>query len=219
MNKMHSITFVILTAAIFCFGCRQNTKVANDAETSANAISLQGEKENYVAIDTRKSVVTWKGKNLIGSNAHMGYVHISKGELLIENGQLMGGSAEIDMNTIEDDKHSRKNGLVDHLKDPDFFDVAKYPTAAIVLHKAEADGENAKVSGSLTIKSITQPVSFPAKLEVSDGIFRMKGNLVIDRTKWNVRYKSGKFYDLLADQTISDSIAFHVDIASERANK
>lgn len=63
----------------------------------------------------------------IGLNSHTGYIYISKGELMIENGQLMGGTVEVDLNTLEDDKHGRDNILFNHLKDPDFFDVENSP--------------------------------------------------------------------------------------------
>lgn len=39
---------------------------------------------------------------------------------MIENGELMGGTVEVGMNTIEDKNHGRDNKLGNHLKDPDF---------------------------------------------------------------------------------------------------
>jgi hypothetical protein len=52
-------------------------------------------------------------------------------------------------------------------------------------------------------------------MEVRDGIFKASGKLVIDRTKWDVRYKSGKFFDNLKDQAISDDIEFHITIVAK----
>jgi len=212
-NKISIIYLILIIITPLFFGCRGPVKEENKNNASATSISL-GQK--YI-IDTKESVVTWKGSNLIGSNSHTGYVYISEGELMIENGQLVGGTAEIDMNTIEDETHGSDNGLVKHLKDPDFFDVKKFPFSTIVLAKAASiNGENKKVTGNLTIKGITHTVTFPAKMEVKDGVVKMNGKLVIDRTKWDVRYKSGKFYDNLADQTISDSIEFHVKIVAKK---
>lgn len=206
----------ILIIALFFFGCRGPVKEENKNNELSSSLSLSIGNEKYL-IDTKESVVTWKGAMLIGSNSHTGYVYISKGELMIENGQLMGGTAEVDMNTIEDEKHSSDNGLINHLKDPDFFDVKKFPISTIVLTKvAQIDGNNKKVTGNLTIKGITHPVTFPAKIEVKDGILKMNSRLVIDRTKWGIRYKSGKFYDLLADQTMSDFIEFHIKIVAKK---
>jgi polyisoprenoid-binding protein YceI len=215
-NKQSTITYLILIITPFVFSCRGPVKEENKNNTLASSLSVGAGNEKYV-INTNESVVTWKGSNLMGSNTHRGYVYVSKGELIIKNGNLIGGTAEVDMNTIEDEKHAKNNGLVDHLKEPDFFDVKKFPSSTIVLAKAVSiNNENRKVAGNLTIKGITQPVTFPANVEVTDGIVKLKGRLVIDRTKWDIRYKSGKFYDLLADQTISDSIEFHVKIVARK---
>lgn len=218
MNNKVSITYLILIIAPFFFGCIGPVTEENKNNASASFVSWgHVGNEKYFIIDTKESVVTWKGAMLIGSNSHTGYVYISKGELMIDNGQLVGGTAEVDMNTIEDEAHGSDNGLIKHLKDPDFFDVKKFPISTIVLTKAASiNGENKKVTGNLTIKGITHPVTFPAKIEVKDGIVKMNGKLVIDRTKWDIRYNSGKFYENLADKTISDSVEFHIKIVAKK---
>ena len=136
---------------------------------------------------------------------------------MIENGQLMGGTVEIAMKKTEGPGHLRKNNLIDHLKSPDFFDVEKFPFSTMVITKvALINGENKKITGNLTIKGITNPVTFPAIINVKDGIVKANGKLVIDRTKWGIRYNSGKFYANLADQTISDSIEFDMKIVAKK---
>lgn len=213
MNLKLSTTYLILIIAPLAFGCRGPVKEKNKNNTSANSISFG--KGYHIA--TKESVVAWKGGMLAGSNSHTGYVYISKGNLLIEKGKLTGGTAVVDMNTIEDDSHRSDNNLIKHLKNPDFFDVERFPTATITITKVEStNGGNKKVTGNLTIKGITQVVTFPAQIEVKDGIVKANGKLVIDRTKWGVRYKSGKFYDLLADQTMSDFIEFQVKIIARK---
>lgn len=214
-NKLSIIYLILISTPLF-FGCRGPVKEENKNNTSAS-LSLHIGNETYFIIDTKESVVTWKGAMLMGSNNHTGYVNISKGELRIKNGQLMGGTAQVDMNTIEDEKHQGDSGLIKHLKDPDFFDIKKFPTSTIVLDKAILiSGENKKVTGNLTIKGITHPVTFPAKIEIKDGIIQMNGKLVIDRTKWDIRYKSGKFYDNLANEAISDFIEFNIMIIAKK---
>ncbi|MEA5257462.1 YceI family protein [Arcicella aquatica] len=216
MNNKISITYLILIIAPWFFGCRGTVKEENE-NASASSVSLHVGNDKYIMIDTKESVLTWKGSNLNGLNTQTGYVYISKGELMVENGQLMGGTVEIDMNTIEDKNHGSDNNLVNHLKDPDFFEVKKFPFATIVITKvASINDENKNVTGNLTIKGITHPVTFPAKMEVKDGIVRANGKLVIDRTLWDVRYKSAKFYDNLANQTMSDSIEFHINIVAKK---
>jgi polyisoprenoid-binding protein YceI len=136
---------------------------------------------------------------------------------MIENGELMGGTVEVDMNTIEDKNHGRDNKLVNHLKDPDFFEVEKFPFSTIVITSVTSiSGESKKVTGNLTIKGIIHPVTFPIKMEAKEGVVKADGRLVIDRTRWNVRYKSGKFYDNLANQTMSDSIEFDIKMIAKK---
>jgi polyisoprenoid-binding protein YceI len=136
---------------------------------------------------------------------------------MIENGQLMGGTVEIEMNKIEGPGHLRDNNLINHLKGPDFFDVKKFPFSTIVITKvASINVEDKEITGNLIIKGITNAVTFPAKMEVKDGIVKASGKLVIDRTLWDVRYKSGKFFDNLKDQAIADSIEFQIKIVARK---
>jgi polyisoprenoid-binding protein YceI len=215
-NKL-SITCLILMIAPFVFSCGGPAKEQNKNNASVSSLSLHVGDEKYAMIDTKESVVTWKGGNLMGSNNQTGFVYLSKGELMIENGQLTGGTVEVDMNTIEDKNHGSDNKLVQHLKDPDFFEVKKFPFSTIAITRvASINAEDKKVTGNLTIKGITHPVTFPVKMEVRDGIVSANGRLVIDRTLWDVRYKSGKFYANLADQAMSDSIEFHMKIVAKK---
>ena len=217
MNHKLSIAYLTLIIVSLFFGCGGPAKEENRNNASASSVSLHVGSEKYVLIDTKESVVTWRGYNLNGLNSQTGYVYISKGELLIENGELMGGIVEVDMNTIEDKKHGRDNKLVNHLKDSDFFEVEKFPFSTIAITRvASINNENKKVTGNLTIKGITHPVTFPAQVEIKEGTVKANGKLVIDRTLWDVRYKSGKFYDNLANQAMSDSIEFHMEIVARK---
>ncbi len=216
MNNKLSITHLILIIASFFFGCSGSVEEEYKDNALANSVAREHTgNEKYAIIDAKESVVTWKGSSAMG--AHTGFVSISKGKLMIEKSQLVSGTVEVDMNTIQDEIHGSDNNLIKHLKDPDFFDVKKFPISTIVITEvASINGENKKVTGNLTIKGITHAVSFPATMEIKDGIFKANGRLVIDRTKWDVRYNSGKFYDNLADKTISDSIEFIMKIVAKQ---
>ncbi len=216
-NKFLMPWFLLIIATLFA-ACRGRVPAENKNDGSISSVSpATGGEKKYIAIDTKESVVKWKGSMLIGTNSHTGYVYISKGELRMENGEPVGGTLEVDMKTIEDDNHQSDNNLIKHLKDPDFFDVKKFPVSTMVITSITSlGGEQRKVTGNLTIKGITQPVSFPVSMLVNDIMLKANGRLVIDRTRWDIRYKSGKFYDLLADQTMSDSIQFHFNIVAKK---
>jgi len=52
----------------------------------------------------------------------------------------------------------------EHLRSPDFFDVAKFPTMTFKSTKVEKAGDKLKVTGDLTIKGITKPVTLDVEL-------------------------------------------------------
>lgn len=218
MNNTLSTAYLILMSASFFLGCGGSAKEENKNKASASSESpghVAGEK---YSIDTKESVITWEGSMLLDiEEEHKGYVYLSKGELMIEKGQLVGGTAEIDMNTIEYGDKENKNTPIKHLKSPDYFDVEKFPISTIAITKVESVRDHTvKVTGDLTIKGVTHPVTFPAKMDVKDGIAKASGKLTIDRTEWGIRYASGKFYDTVADQVVSDNIEFHMKIVAEK---
>lgn len=215
-NKLSTIYSFLIVITVF-IACSEPAKKNDKTNTTANYFFSPGANEKYSTVDTKQSVITWKGSMLMGANSHTGYVYLSKGKLSVDNGQITGGVVEVNMNTIEDESHERSNGLVDHLKDADFFDVKKFPVSTIAITKvASIDQLNKNVTGDLTIKGITHPVTFPAKIEIKDGSVHANGKLVIDRTKWNVRYQSRKFYNLVADKSMSDSIEFTIKLVAKK---
>jgi polyisoprenoid-binding protein YceI len=217
INKI-SLPYLILIIAPLFSALRESIVKENESYASASFVSSRHFGNEKYIIDKKESVVTWKGSMLFASDrGHTGYVYISKGELMIEKGQLVGGTVEIDMNTVADKDHGSENNLVNHLKNPDFFDVKKFPISTFAITEVtSANGENIKVTGNLTIKGITHVVTFPAKIDVKGEIVNANGKVIIDRTKWDIRYKSGKFYDNLADETISDDIEFHMKIVAKK---
>jgi len=55
--------------------------------------------------------------------------------------------------------------LDEHLRSPDFFDIAKFATATFTSTKVEKAGENSlKVTGDLTVHGVTKPVTLDVKV-------------------------------------------------------
>ena len=61
---------------------------------------------------------------------------------------------EIKVDSI-DTRNEKRDG---HLKSPDFFDVAKYPTMTFKSTKVEKAHDHIKVTGDLTMHGVTKPV-------------------------------------------------------------
>lgn len=216
-KKLSFVYSIFLVAPLF-FAYRGPAAGENKGHASANFVSPAHIVNEKYVIDKKESVITWKCSMVFANKGgHNGYVSLSKGELMIEKGQLAGGAVEVDMNSIADEHHGRDNGLIDHLKEPDFFDVKKFPISTFAITRvAPADGGNINVTGNLTIKGITREVTFPAKADVKGRTVTANGKVTIDRTQWDVRYKSGKFFAGLADEAISDDIEFDMKIVAKK---
>ena len=142
-----------------------------------------------LSVDTKESKVKWTGYHLAKSYEHYGYIDIKSGNLEVEDGDLVGGSIVIDMNTIAvkdltDEGKNKK--LTGHLKSDDFFNVAKFPEATLVITKVmKEDASNYKVMGDITIRGIKEPITFTVQ-KMSDNQYT--ANIAVDRTKHEVSY-------------------------------
>jgi hypothetical protein len=74
------------------------------------------------------------------------------------------------------------------------------------------------VKGNLTIKGKTNEISFPAKMSMANGTVKANGTAKIDRTKWDIRYGSGQFFDGLGDKMIYDEFEITFDIVAKANN-
>ena len=216
MNNKMSFRFLILIIAPLFFAYRG--PALNESTATAYIVSAGHSRTEKYVIDQEESVVKWKCSMVVADKGgHNGYVSASKGELMMDKGRLIGGTVEIDMNTIADELHRSKNNLIDHLKSPDFFDVEKFPVSTFAITRVTStDGERVNVTGNLTIKGNTHEVAFPAKVDVKGRTVTATGKVTIDRTQWDVRYRSGTFFDNLADRAISDEIEFDMKIVARK---
>ncbi len=180
--------------------------------------NFQRNAEELYKIDIKQSRITWKGSMKISpEEKHVGYIYISKGDLWDEQNQLVGGEVEIDMNSMEYADKKEKNTPIFHLKSEDYFNVKKNPTAAIVLTKVEKVNDTTfTITANLTIKGVTNEVKFPATIAIVNGVLNANAQFSIDRTKWGITYRSEKFYEKIADYTVSNEIEFVLKIVAKK---
>lgn len=179
------------------------------------AANIKAEKSAF-EIDTKESKVTWNAKKVTGE--HSGNVLLNGGKVWVEKNEVVGANVNIDMNSISctdltDAEWNKK--LVGHLKSDDFFSVEKHPKAAFeITSLKKGSSGNYTVNGKLTIKGITNEISFPAKVNLADGLVKANGTAKLDRTKWDIRYGSGKFFEGLGDKMIYDEFEITFDITA-----
>ena len=170
---------------------------------------------NDVKVNTNNSKLIWTGSKPTGS--HTGTIDIVSGFLTFDHGNFVGGTFSIDMQSLAtNDMSEESNKKLDrHLKNEDFFDVEKFSDANLKITKVfKIDDRNYSVLADLTMKGITNPISFEAEVTGSGNSFVAAAKFTIDRTKWGVEYKSGNIFKNLGDKIIYDDIELDVFLIS-----
>lgn len=196
----------ILMAGISCSDSKSAKSEVNTTKEVVKTNKSVSKKHKFNA-DIVKSVLLWQGHKIMGS--HEGEMDLKSGYITEDKGGIIGGKFIVDMSSIRakslmdgGDDHD-KSELAGHLKDGDFFDVNTYPTAQFVITNAVNKGSTVNITGNMTIKNVTQPISFSALW--TNQILTAKVN--IDRTKFNIKYGSGSFFDNLGDRAIKDEFS------------
>lgn len=162
-------------------------------------------------VDVAKSKISWVGKKVTGS--HEGTVSLKEGSLEFKGKKLTGGTFTVDMNSIQvtDLKAGQgKEKLEGHLKADDFFGTEKFPTAKLHFTKVAAKQNGVyAVTADLTLKGITKPITFDITVNGNKATSALK----IDRTKFDIKYGSGSFFDSLGDKAINDEFELAVELA------
>ncbi len=165
-----------------------------------------------VELDLSNSQLTWLGKKVSGQ--HNGTIKFKSGYLNIVDDQVKNGEFILDMNSITNadiESPEYKAKLENHLKSNDFFNVEQYPEGKFVIKGIKPGtipSESATVIGELTIKDKTHLIELPANIQKVATAYQGEGKTTIDRTRWDIRYNSDKFFDPaeLGDKLIYNDI-------------
>lgn len=185
--------------------CNTNSKTPD----STTEVSVDASDAVY-NVQQNESIIVWTGREL-STSSHYGTINLESGQFEITNGLITSGVFIVDMTTINnqdlpEDKRPRLEG---HLKSDDFFSVESFPQAKLTIDNSESISQgNWLVSGELTIKNFTHPIQF----EMSNTNEGWKANLVFDRSKYEVKFRSGTFFENLGDKLIYDEIELAINL-------
>ena len=161
-------------------------------------------------LDIESSNLKWTGKKITNSS-HYGSLKFKSGEVKFSNGIIESGKFVVDMTTInvEDIEGRGKSRLEGHLKGDDFFSVEDFKEATLVINSSSKNGDSIKVMGTLTIKDLNSDVEFD--MNKSGEVWT--ADLTFDRSKHNVRFRSGSFFENLGDNLILDDIELNAKLS------
>ncbi|SHK94192.1 Polyisoprenoid-binding protein YceI [Chitinophaga jiangningensis] len=171
------------------------------------------ENQKFEIVSTQSNI-DWVGKKVTG--AHNGTIDIKEGEIILNDGKLVGGKFIVDTTSIKilDVKDPALNAQFwGHLASDDFFSSEKYPEAFFEIISVSGN----RVYGDLTIKGIKHPISFNASISVNGNVLHATGTIIVDRTKYEMKFRSGNFFKDLGDTLIYNDFELNVNITAKAA--
>ena len=168
-------------------------------------------------VNSEKSLVEWIGRKVIG--AHNGTIEIKEGNFSFENNILSAGKFVINTRSIKilDIEDAETNAqFASHLASDDFFNSDQFPDAVFEIKHAEPGNDNLyHVIGDLTIKGITHEIGTSFQIVKTDNVAVLDAKIVIDRTKFNIKFRSSNFFSNLGDTLIYNNFDLNVHLVAE----
>ena len=206
---------VLLAVAVLGLAPAASAQKMNSAKMAINAPTYK--------LQPQLSTLGWEGKAV--THGHSGTMQFSEGELLVKGNAVVGGNVTVNMKTMvaTDIKDAESQGkFIGHMSGDDFFGSEKFPTSTFKIVSvtpikgAAKEADNATIAGDMTIKGVTQRISFPAKVGVKDGVAAASGKVTIDRTKYGLKYGSKTFFDSIGDKAINDDFTLDFNVVAKQ---
>jgi YceI-like protein len=220
---MKQLTFsTLLFASLLLVSCKskgaEESTATTGGESNPSGVAYK--------IDIPRTELKWNAFKPTGT--HFGIIPVTGGTIYVDNGLITGGNVDFDLTKLEvkDLEGEYKEKLETHLKgtvagkEDDFFNVGKFPTANYKITsstKLENDPLGTHmINGELTMKGITKPVSFKAVVDMASGtaLKAVAEPFVIDRTNWDIKFQSKKFFSDLQDDFINDEVKLELTVGA-----
>lgn len=163
-----------------------------------------------------QSIIEWVGGKVTGS--HNGTIAVKDGELILNDDKIVGGKFVVDTTSIRvlDITDPATNAQFSgHLASDDFFSSEKFPEASFEITSTKGN----HIAGDLTIKGITHPIGFDAEVNAEGGLLTAIAKIKIDRTKYEMKFRSGNFFMNLGDTLIYNDFELDVHITAKASTK
>lgn len=223
MQKITTCFTALAFSCTFLLSCGEEAPSGDNATITEEQQAADAQGQSY-AVDTADSRIRFVGHG-VGKN-HPGTFRISSGSVSVADNQITGGSFIIPISSMdmEEEGEMIDGKLRPHLMSGDFFDAekfgnAKFEITSVVPYEQNdsdtsiVDGANFRISGNFTLKDVTKNISFPARVDLDGNTLKAKGNFDIDRTQWQMNYRSDKS---LGDKFISEKVNIELDLKASK---
>ena len=206
---------ILFSIILFLVGCDSGKK-SDNSNPILNQLTPEAGTYSLLIND---SELSWIGTEL-STKTHTGTIDFTDGTIVVDSDNTISGNVKINMSTINvtDLQGRSKEMLERHLRSSDFFEVESYSEAKFSFISKSFDKLSNQISfvGDLTIKDITNPISFNATLLETSPFLKAKAVLSFDRSKYNVRFRSGNFFENLGDKLILDDIDVNIRLVTKK---
>src|SRR5580700_9458874 len=137
--------------------------MSESGQTTSSALQellRDGKLAGSWALDAARSEIGLKSKSMWGMMAVKGVFREVTGTGTVSAAGDATGTITVAAKSI-DTKNKKRD---EHLRSADFFDVSRTPDITFVAEQVTPSAEGVTVSGALTVRDRTRPVSFAARV-------------------------------------------------------
>lgn len=219
MKVLTPIIILILVAlGIYFFNSKKSVNAPSAVLPDISGEEISNDFEGNFIFDATQSSVKWTGsKKIIVDYFDSGNINIKSGNINFTDGSIFAGEIVFDMNSITTATTGKGDGqdnLTRHLKSADFFEVETYPEARYVVNSSTKNSNGYVLSGDLTLKGKTNPVSVNIKTATESGNVILVGIAEVNRAQFDVKFGSESFFDNLGDNVINDIFTLEFNIVA-----
>jgi Uncharacterized conserved protein len=164
---------ILFSLILFFVGCDSGKK-SDNSNPILNQLTPEAGTYSLLIDD---SELSWIGTEL-STKTHTGTIDFTDGTIVVDSDNTISGNVKINMSTINvtDLQGRSKEMLERHLRSSDFFEVESYSEAKFSFISKSFDKLTNQISfvGDLTIKDITNPISFNATLLETSPFLKQK---------------------------------------------
>ena len=161
------------------------TTPARQAPASLRAQLDNGSLAGSWTLDPARSAATLRSKSMWGLAPVKGVFRSLEGAGRVSPAGEATGRIALATGSL-DTKNKKRDT---HLRSADFFLSEKYPAITFAADKLVLAGEGVTVSGTLTVRDRSRPISFPATVAVADdGGISLDATVQVDRSEFGLTW-------------------------------
>lgn len=175
--------------------------------------SLSGQNLELVP---EQSQIKWTGKAAFSNYSLSGTIKIKSCNIIMRNNLIEKIDITIDMNSLDAENEDLKN----HLRSKDFFEVENYPAANFRADKViNIESNKYEVMGDMTIKNQTHQEKILPTISKQENYWTIKGEIILDRTKYGIFFNSPNIFKNLKEQAIADEFTLQYSLTFKLVEK